>query len=260
MSYDLQGQVALITGASKGIGLAIARSLSAAGARVALVARGAEALGEAEGTLRAQGASVVGLRADVSDAAAVDDVVARTLAEYGTIDVLVNNAATNYVASLVMSEEERWRALYDVNVFGTFFCTKAVLRHMIRAKSGRIINIASVAGKVGASHNSAYASSKAAVIGFTKSVAREVASLGITVNAVCPWHVDTPLLRESMGRRGRMFGKDADEYIAQIVEDSPQKRLVTAQEVASAVLFLASPAAAAVTGQAVDVSGGFAIS
>jgi NAD(P)-dependent dehydrogenase (short-subunit alcohol dehydrogenase family) len=146
-----------------------------------------------------------------------------------------------------------------VNVFGTYYCTKEALRHMIRAKSGRIINISSVAAKVGVAYSSSYSATKASVIGFTKSVARETARLGITANSICPWHVDTELLHEAMANRAKMFGKSAEEYLQLIVDESPQRRLITAQEVAALALYLASPLAAGITGQAINLCGGAAI-
>jgi len=134
--------------------------------------------------------------------------------------------------------------------------TQACVKHMIRQKGGRIVNISSVSAKVGAAYNSAYASSKAAVLGFTRSVARETAALGITVNAVCPWHVDTELVRESMGKRAKMFGKSAEDYLAEIVGHSPQRRLIEAREVAAMTVFLLSDDAKGITGQSLNVDGG----
>ena len=144
----------------------------------------------------------------------------------------------------------------DVNVKGTYLFARAALRHMIRQKSGRIINISSVSAKVGAAYNSAYASSKAAMIGFTKSIARETAKVGITANAICPWHVDTELVHEAMAGRAKMFGKTAEEYLAEIVEHSPQQRLITAREVGAVALLLMSHEGRGITGQALNVCGG----
>ena len=149
------------------------------------------------------------VRTDVSDHDSVAKLVANTMARFGRIDILVNNAAgANYISSLALSDDARWKKMFDVNVFGVYLCTKAVLRHMIRAKSGRIINISSVAGQVGAAYNSAYSASKAAVIGFTKAIALEVAKMGITSNAICPWHVDTELMRDAMTARARPFRQE----------------------------------------------------
>jgi NAD(P)-dependent dehydrogenase (short-subunit alcohol dehydrogenase family) len=155
-----------------------------------------------------------------------------------------------------MAREKDFRAVYELNVFAAFRLTQAAIRHMIGAKSGRIVNISSVAAKFGSAYNAAYASSKAAVLGFTRSVARETAPLGITVNAICPWHVDTDLVHEAMGRRARMFGKTAEAYLREVVEESPQRRLIDAEEVAALTLFLLSREARGITGQSLNVCGG----
>jgi NAD(P)-dependent dehydrogenase (short-subunit alcohol dehydrogenase family) len=193
---------------------------------------------------------------DVTDPAAVDGLVEGVVDRLGSIDVLVNNAGATYVASVAMSKHEPWLESFAANVFATYYCSKAVLRRMIRARSGRIINLSSVAAKAGAAHASSYASSKAAVLGLTKSLARETARLGITVNAICPWHVDTELMRQAMQSRGKMFGKSADEYIEEIVRESPQRRLIRAEEVAALAVFLASPLAGGINGQSINICGG----
>jgi len=156
-----------------------------------------------------------------------------------------------------MSKDEQWRQVYELNVFAMVRLTRRVMKRFIRQKSGRVINISSVSAKVGAAYNSAYASSKAAMIGFTKSVALEVARLGITVNAVCPWHVDTEMVRESMGKRAKMFGKTTDEYLAGIIAQNPQERMMTAEEMAATCMFLMSHEARGITGQSINVDGGF---
>src|SRR5439155_13193492 len=194
---------------------------------------------------------------DVSNRHCVKRLVSETIKKLGRIDILVNNAAgQNYISSLVLSDNSRWKQMFDVNVFGVYLCTKNVLPHMIRAKSGRIINISSIAGQAGAAYNTAYSASKAAVIGFTKALALEVAKLGITSNAICPWHVDTELMREAMAARGAIFGKSVDEYIEKIVASNPQRRLITAPEIAGLALFLCLPAARGINGQALNQCGG----
>jgi 3-oxoacyl-[acyl-carrier protein] reductase len=256
MKDDLSERIALVTGASRGIGREIALAFARSGAKVVLVARSSGPLEAAADEVRSLGVPTWGLTCDVAKRKEVGALMARVKEEVGAVDVLVNNAAANDVASVVMSNEERWTELYELNVFGVYYLTKAVLPAMIRRKWGRIVNVSSIAAKVGSAFNSAYASSKAAVLGLTRSVARETARLGITANAVCPWHVDSELLREAMARRGKMFGKNAEEYLAEIVAESPRRRLVTAEEVAAAVLFFASPGASAVTGQTLNVCGG----
>jgi 3-oxoacyl-[acyl-carrier protein] reductase len=256
IGYDFRNKSVIVTGASRGIGRDIALAFAEARASVIVAARNREQLQSTAELIRSFGGAVLCVNCDISQSKAVDELVSQGIAEFGKVDILVNNAAVNYICSVVMSDEARWRQLYEVNVFGVYYCTKAVLRHMIKARSGRIINISSIAGKFGSAYNSAYASSKAAVIGLTKSVARETARMGITVNAICPWHVDSELLREAMAQRGSMFGKTADEYIVQIVNESPQKRLITAKEIVAATMFLASSGASGITGQTVNVCGG----
>jgi NAD(P)-dependent dehydrogenase (short-subunit alcohol dehydrogenase family) len=252
----LANQVAIVTGASRGIGREIAFALSEAGTSVVLAARTHEQLQEVSSAIRSREGKALPVTADVTDKADVERLVETAVKEFGRIDILVNNAGSNYIASLIMADDRHWRDIFEVNVFGVYQCTKAVIPRMIRAKSGRIITIASVSGKIGASHNSAYSASKAAVIGFTKAIALEVAALGITVNAICPWHVDTELVHQSMAARGSLFGKNAEEYLEGIVARSPQKRLITAGEVAAFTVFLASPAARGINGQALNQCGG----
>jgi ketoreductase len=250
------GKVAIVTGASRGIGREIASSLARSGAVVVLASRDRAELQELARTVIAEGGNAVAAPTDVSDASAVQALVSATVAQFNKIDILINNAGTNYVSSLVLSSDKRWKEMFETNVFAVYYCTKAVLPAMIRAKSGRIINIASIAGVVGAAHNSAYSASKAAVIGFTKSVALEVARLGITVNAICPWHVDTAMLREAMAARAQMFGNNGQDYLKKVVAHHPQRRLIQPKEVAALALFLSSGDAAGITGQALNQCGG----
>jgi NAD(P)-dependent dehydrogenase (short-subunit alcohol dehydrogenase family) len=257
VKVELEDQVVIITGAGRGIGREVAMVAAEAGAAVVLVARSADQLEAVAAAVRAAGGRALVHACDLAQESAAAAVVDATIREYGRVDVLVNNAAMNYVANLVMSKDDRWRELYEVNLFATVRLTRHVLKRLIRQKSGRIINVSSVSAKVGASYNAAYASSKAAMIGLTKSVAREVAKLGITVNAVCPWHVDTEMVREAMGQRAKMFGKTAEEYLAAIIAENPQGRIMTAREIAATCVFLMSDDARGITGQAINVDGGF---
>jgi NAD(P)-dependent dehydrogenase (short-subunit alcohol dehydrogenase family) len=251
-----ENEIVLVTGASRGIGRAIALACAQAGASVVLVARSEAQLEQVASAIREKNGTAMVVQADLTDRAAVDGLVARVIDRFGRIDVLVNNAGTNHIANLVMMTDEALRSVFELNVFSVFRLTKAVIRHMIRAKSGRIINIASIAAKVGVAYGSAYSSSKAALLGFTRSLARETAQLGITVNAICPWHVDTELVREAMEHRGKMFGKKGDEYLKEIAQHNPQKRLIEATEVAAVTLFLMSHEARGITGQSINVCGG----
>jgi 3-hydroxybutyrate dehydrogenase len=256
MNFALNGQVAIVTGASAGIGREISISFARAGVAVVLASRNRGQLEEVAECIAAQGGSAISVPTDIADSIAVHALVRAALARFGKIDILINNAGANYISSLVLSNEQRWKQIFDVNIFGVYYCTKSVLPSMIRAKSGRIINIASIAGVVGAAHNSAYSASKAAVIGFTKSVALEVAKLGITCNAICPWHVDTAMMRNAMAARASMFGSNGDDYLEKVIAHSPQRRLIQPKEVAALALFLSSENAAGITGQALNQCGG----
>ena len=259
LQIELNDRVVIVTGAGRGIGAEIARVAASAGAQLVLVARTSEQIEAVASAIEAAGGRAVPMPCDITDDGAIAKVVATAAERFGRIDVLVNNAATNYVATLVMSKEDGWRKVYELNVFATMRATQAVLKHMIRRKSGRIINIGSVSGELGASYNSAYASSKAAIDGFTRSVAREVAKIGITCNSIRPWHVDTELVHEAMASRAKLFGTTAEAYLEGIIEQSPQKRLITAREVAALAVFLMSDDARGITGQALNVCGGFAM-
>lgn len=259
MKVELSEQVVIVTGAGRGIGKEIARVAAGAGAQTVLVARTQEQLASAAAQIEAEGGRAWAWPADITDPAAVTAMFAGVAERFGRVDVLVNNAATNYVANLVMSKPAGWRQVYELNVFAVMQCSQAALKHMIRRKSGRIINIGSVSGELGASYNSAYASSKAAIDGFTRSIAREVAKLAITVNSIRPWHVDTELVHEAMADRAKLFGKTAEDYLASIVAQSPQQRLITAREVAALAVFLMSHDARGITGQCLNVCGGFSM-
>jgi NAD(P)-dependent dehydrogenase (short-subunit alcohol dehydrogenase family) len=257
VNISLEGKAVVVTGAGRGIGKEIALWAGKAGAHVVLVARSKGQLDEVAAQIAQLGqGSVLVYAADLTDRAVADDLVKKTVERFGGIYALVNNAGAQSIANLVMAKEEDFRAVYELNVFALFRLTKAAVRQMIAARSGRVINISSIAAKYGSAYNGAYASSKAAVLGFTRSVARETAQLGITVNAICPWHVDTELVRDAMGRRAKMFGKSVDQYLEGIIDESPQKRLIEAGEIAALSLFLLSDGARGITGQSLNVDGG----
>lgn len=257
MKVELADQVVIVTGAGRGIGKAVALEAARSGAAVVLVSRTEAQLQAVAAEIREVGGRALVVACDLSEPGTDKVVVDATIAEFGRVDVLVNNAAVNAVANLVMSKDEQWAQVYELNVFAMVRLTRRVLKLMIRQKSGRVINVSSVSAKVGAAYNSAYASSKAAMIGFTKSVAREVAKIGITINAVCPWHVDTEMVRDAMSKRARMFGKTTEEYLAGIIAENPQHRIMTAEEMAATCVFLMSHAARGITGQAINVDGGY---
>ncbi|MEM6996114.1 MAG: SDR family oxidoreductase [Myxococcota bacterium] len=256
MRIELDGQVHVITGAGRGIGLATAQLIARSGGTPVLVARSEATIEAAAEALRGEGLAAAAFAADISDEARCGALVKHVMAEHGRIDGIINNAATNTVGNLVMSKEKDWRGVFDINVFALMRLTKLCVRPMISAKSGRVVNVSSVAGKIGAAYTSAYAASKAAVDAFTRSVAREVGKLGITANAVSPWHVDTEHLRAGMAKRAKLFGKSTDEYMAEIAATNPQQRILDPEEVAATIVFLLSPHARGINGQAINVCGG----
>ena len=239
----LENKVALITGARRGIGRAIAMKYAAAGADCILWARSApEELAE---EIRATGRRAVAVAVDVSDAAAVDAAVKTAVAEFGRIDILVNNAGIAEDGLLIRMKLEQWQRVLDVNLSGAFHCTKAVARPMLKNEGGRIINITSVIGQMGNAGQANYAASKAGLIGFTKSIAKELGSRGITVNAIAPGFITTDMTAEMN-----------EEAVAALVGQIPLGKLGEPEDVAELALFLASDGARYITGQVMNVDGG----
>lgn len=243
--------IALVTGASKGIGAACARALSEAGHRVALASRDAAALRAVAESL--PGESLV-VPADMLDPAAIEAVFVRVEQEWGPVEILVVNAGASMSATVVRTTDEDWQRMLDLNLTAPFRCLRRALPAMTAAGFGRVVVIASVAGKVGSPRIAAYTASKHGVIGLVRTAAMEVARTGVTVNAVCPGYVDTPMTDESVANISAGTGRSEAEARAILESMQPIGRLVTVEEVASAVMLCVDNAA--VNGQGINVDGG----
>ena len=244
-SKFLTDKVALVTGASRGLGKAIAVALAAEGASIAAVARSEEALKEMLETIRASGGVAEPFAVDVSDGAAVEAVVEKVSTRFQHVDVLVNNAGVTRDGLLMRMKSEDWDAVINTNLKGAFNFTKPVGRLMVKQRAGRIINISSVIGLMGNAGQANYAASKAGLIGFSKSVAREFASRNITCNVICPGFIETDMTKELN-----------DELRKKLMERIPLQRLGQPEDIAGVVAFLTSPAANYITGQILTVDGG----
>ena len=244
-------RVALVTGGAQGIGRGIAAALAAQGFRVAIADLNAEAATQTAKDLTEAGGTVIAVEVNITDAASVDRPHAITR-ELGPVEDVVNNAGWDDFMPFIATSEEFWDKILDLNFKGALRVTKAVLPGMIERKFGRIVNIGSDAGRVGSSLEAVYSGAKGGIIAFTKTLAREVATKGITVNAVCPGPTDTPALRKFADGAGQ----DAEKVISGMVRAVPMKRLGTPEDIGPAVAFFASDAAGFVTGQTLSVSGG----
>jgi 3-oxoacyl-[acyl-carrier protein] reductase len=243
---DLSGKSALVTGGSRGIGKAIALRLAGQGADVAFSYRGNEGAANATaGEIEALGRRGLAIQADVSDADAAEGLVKGVVEAFGKVDILVNNAGITRDDLIMRMSVEAFREVLETNLFGAFYMTKAVTRPMLKAKSGRIVNITSVSGQAGQTGQANYSAAKAGLIGLTKATARELASRGITVNAVAPGFVLTELTQDL-----------PDALKDEITSRTPLGRFGTTEEVANAVAFLVSDEAAYITGQVLAVDGG----
>ena len=240
----LTGKTAIVTGGSRGIGRAVAIALAEAGASVAIIYAGnTKAAEETKQAIEEKGAQAMVIQCDVSDEKAVADMVKAVKKELGRVDILVNNAGITRDGLLMIMKEEDWQAVLNTNLNGAFHCTKAVSRLMMKQRSGSIINITSVVGETGNAGQANYAAAKAGLIGFTKSVAKELASRNIRCNAVAPGCIAMTAV----------LGEDA---VDAMVKTIPMGRVAQPEEVAKAVLFLASDDASYITGQTLNVDGG----
>jgi 3-oxoacyl-[acyl-carrier protein] reductase len=242
---DLKGKVALITGAGQGIGKGISKAIYEAGADIVVADIDISLAIETAKEISLSLNKSMGVRMDVSNSLEVREVTDRILAEWGRIDILVNNAGITRDGLLIRMKDEDWDRVLDVNLNGTFNCVKTVLPRMLRQKYGRIVNIASIVGLMGNIGQANYAASKAAIIGFSKSVAREYASKGINVNVVAPGFIDTAMTQQL-----------SEEARTDLLSRIPQARLGTPMDIAFAVRFLVSDEASYITGQVINVNGG----
>ena len=260
MSKALSGKSALVTGSTSGIGEGIARAFAGAGANVMLNGFGDAA--EIE-KLRASIAKEFGVKvlysgADMSKPAAVTGMVDEAIKAFGGVDILVNNAGIQHVAAVDEFPPEKWDAIIAINLSSVFHATRAALPGMKARKWGRVINIASAHGLVASPFKSAYVAAKHGVVGFTKSLALEVAEMGITANSICPGYVLTPLVEKQIDDQAKVHGISRENVIRDVLlAPQPNKRFVTVEEVAALALFLAGDAAVAITGSAMSIDGGW---
>jgi len=253
---SIAGKRALVTGASRGIGRATALALAQAGVDVALAARGTDELDQVAAEIAEIGRNAVVISCDVSDVAQVQRMVETAHAQLGGIDILVNNAGKAMSAKFLGHPDEVWHQLLALNLTGVYYVTKAVAPGMVERKWGRIITVASVAGKVGSRYTAAYSASKHGVLGLMKSVALELAITGVTANSVCPGYVDTPMTDGAVANMIARTGMSEEDARTYLTSTNPQRRLVTPDEVARVVLFLAQATSGGITGQAINVDGG----
>ena len=253
-AHLLAGKHALVTGGARGIGAAITSALLGHGARVTMLGRSPSA--KDGNAVAGEGAEMAYVQADVCEPGTLDQAFAAARARFGPIAILVNNAGQARSAPFLKTGAALWRSMMQVNLDGAFYCAQAALPGMLDAGWGRIVNIASTAGLAGYSYVTAYCAAKHGVIGFTRALALEVATKGITVNSICPGFTETDMLKETLHNIVSKTGRTEAEARAELAARNPQKRVVQPEEVANAVLWLCLPGSEAVTGQAIAVAGG----
>ncbi len=248
ISVDLSSKVAIVTGAARGLGRAIAVTLAGAGAKVACVDVDADTLAETVAAIEAAGGTAVALSCDVTDSGRVTEVVKEVTGKWGGLHILVNNAGITRDSLIMRMNDDQWDQVLGINLRGTFLFTRAAARPMMKGRQGRIINMASVSGLMGNPGQANYSASKAGVIGLTRTVARELASRNITVNAIAPGFIAT-----------EMTSALGEEILTEVRKQIPLGRLGEPQEVADAVLFLAGEAAGFITGHVLTIDGGLTV-
>lgn len=259
----LSDKIAVVTGAGRGIGEGIALAFAEEGANLVLAARTREQLDRVAAKVKSKNREALAVECDVSSPAAVEALAKAAGEKFGRVDILVNNAGVSKRSKLLEYDDETWFEVIRINLFGVYLCTKAFLPLIQQTGSGRIINVASVAGKIPVPFNSAYSASKHGVLGLTKSIASEVALSGfpeITVNAICPFFVETDMFRGPQGylaQMSKVANISEEEMIDRAVGRSLQQRLLEVGEVAAMAVYLASDDARAVTGQALNICGGY---
>ena len=255
LATSLAGKHAVVTGASRGIGGAIAAALVSDGVRVTLLGRDAASLQDVSTSLGGANQAFA-IVADIADAASVRNAFAAARVHFGPLHLLINNAGQGASAKVTDTNEALWHRLMGVNLTGTYLCTRQAVTDMLAQGYGRIVNIASTAGLRGGAYISAYAASKHAVIGLTRSLALEYAARNITVNAVCPGFVNTGIVKQAIANIRKKTGRSDSEALATLVATNPQRRLVEPREVADTVMWLCRPGSESVNGQSIVLAGG----
>lgn len=255
MSRSLKGRHALVTGASRGIGYAVAKGLLQQGVRVTVMGRDKAALQAACSGLAAHG-EVAFVSGDIAIQNEVRDAFAAAKAHFGVVDVLVNNAGQAVSERFDRLDEALWQQMIAVNLTGTFHCIQAALPDMVAQQWGRVVNVASTAGLVGYAYVSAYCAAKHGVIGLTRSLALETAKKGVTVNAVCPGYTETDIVNHAIENIQQKTGMTYEQAKSKLAQGNPQGKLIQPDDVADAVVWLCQPGASAVNGQSIPVDGG----
>jgi 3-oxoacyl-[acyl-carrier protein] reductase len=241
----MKGRVGLVTGGTRGIGKAIAEGLAKKGVNLVVAGRNLIAANEVAGSLSATGARVLGMKLDVSKSEEVENVFEQIRKEFGRLDILINNAGITKDGLLIRMKEDAWDSVMDINLKGVFLCSREAIKDMAKQRFGRIVNITSVAAFMGNPGQANYSASKAGIVGFTKTVAREYAGRGITVNAVAPGFIETAMTD--------VLPEDIKEDMKKLI---PLGRFGTVEDVANAVIYLVSPDSGYITGQVIHVNGG----